>query len=312
MRWPKRGREQGTLLALVILCGALWASTPHFATATNFANVAEQTTIIGTLAVGMTFVILTGGIDLSAGSLVAVCGIVLGLAAHRGIPTALVVVATLAIGMVGGALNGAMITIGKLPPFIATLGMMSVARGAALLMSGGRPVSGFGESMRAVSVMRIVGVPAAVLLMLAIYAAAHVVLTRTVFGRYVYAIGGNEEASRFAGVPVLLYKWGVYVVSGLACAITSIVLVARLDSAQPTAGTSYELDAIAAVVVGGTSLLGGAGSVLGTLIGALIMSVLRNGLNLLDVSAYVQQVAIGIVIVLAVLIDMTLRRRRTT
>ena len=295
---------------MLALCIALAIATPHFATTANLVNVAEQTTIIGTLSVGMTFVILTGGIDLSAGSLVALCGIVLGLAAHRGMPTPGVVLLVLIAGMAGGALNGAMITLGRLPPFIATLGMMSVARGAALLMSGGRPVSGFDDSMRMVSVMRIVGIPAAVFVMIALYVLAWIVLGRTIFGRYVYAIGGNEEASRYAGVKVRLCKWGVYVVSGLTCAVTSVILVARLDSAQPTAGNAYELDAIAAVVVGGTSLLGGTGSIAGTLVGALIMSVLRNGLNLLDVSSYLQQIAIGVVVVLAVLLDFAIRRRR--
>jgi ribose transport system permease protein len=184
-----------------------------------------------------------------------------------------------------------------------------VARGAALLLSDGRPISGFPAGLRALATERVLGVPGPVLLMLALYALAYFVLTRTVLGRYLYAIGGNEEATALAGVNVKLWKTAVYAISGLTAGVCATLLVARLNSAQPIAGIGYELDAIAAVVIGGTSLLGGSGSVIGTLIGALIMSVLRNGLNLLGVSSYLQQVAIGVVIIAAVLIDMALRRR---
>jgi ribose transport system permease protein len=215
----------------------------------------------------------------------------------------------LALGTGCGLLNGALITIGRLPPFIATLGMMSVARGAALLLAEGRPISGFGDGFRAIATERVLAIPAPVLITIVIYAVAHFVLTRTVFGRVTYAIGGNEEAARLSGVPVRAYKTAVYGVAGLASAAAAVVLTARLNSAQPTAGTMYELDAIAATVIGGSSLLGGEGSLTGTLIGALIMGVLRNGLNLLNVSSFVQQVVIGVVIIGAVLVDMGLKRR---
>jgi ribose transport system permease protein len=205
--------------------------------------------------------------------------------------------------------NGLLITIGRLPPFIATLGMMSVARGFALMLSDGRPISGFSASFRALATGSVAGVPLPVVIMLVLYGAAHFVLTRVTFGRYVYAIGGNEEAATLSGVNVRVWKTAVYCIAGFVSALASLLLVARLNSAQPIAGISYELDAIAAVVIGGSSLLGGSGSVVGTLIGALIMSVLRNGLNLLGVSSFVQQVAIGTVIVVAVLVDMALRRR---
>ena len=187
--------------------------------------------------------------------------------------------------------------------------MMSVARGAALMLSDGRPISGFADGFRALAGGRWLGVPIPVLVMVATYVGAHVVLSRTVLGRYTYAVGGNEQAAALSGVNVRAVKVTVYAISGLTSALTSLLLVARLDSAQPIAGISYELDAIAAVVIGGASLAGGSGSVGGTLVGALIMAVLRNGLNLLGVSSYVQQVAIGTVIILAVLIDMALRRR---
>ena len=303
------GREAGTALGLLVLCVGLWIATPYFATTANLANVAEQSAVVGVIAIGMTFVILTGGIDLSVGSLVALAGVVIGGSLRSGLPVTVAVSLGLLTGAAAGMLNGLMITLGKLPPFIATLGMMSVARGGALMLSDGRPISGFPDSLRAVATGNLLGVPAPVVLMLVLYAVAYVILTRTVAGRYVYAIGGNEEATKLAGVRVRFHKTVVYAISGLSAAVCATLLVARLNSAQPIAGMGYELDAIAAVVIGGTSLLGGTGSVIGTLIGALIMSVLRNGLNLLGVSSYLQQVAIGAVIIVAVLIDMALRRR---
>ncbi len=305
-------RELGTVAGLLALCLALWIATPHFATVSNLVNVVEQSAIIGIVAAGMTFVILTGGIDLSVGSIVALSGIALGTLVRAGLPLPASVAGALAAGLLCGAVNGALVTLGRLPPFIATLGMMSVARGAALMLSDGRPISGFPEALRALATGRVGGVPVPVLVMLAVYLVAHVVLSRTLLGRYTYAIGGNEEAAALSGIAVRWYKGAVYAISGLLSALTALVLVARLDSAQPIAGIMYELDAIAAVVIGGTSLLGGSGSVMGTLVGALIMAVLRNGLNLLGVSSYVQQVAIGVVIVVAVLVDMALRRRATS
>jgi ribose/xylose/arabinose/galactoside ABC-type transport system permease subunit len=303
------GREAGTVAGLLLLSLALWAATPHFATVANLLNVLEQSAVVGVVAIGMTFVILTGGIDLSVGSIVALAGIAFGAAVRAGAPSPVAAGAAVAAGLACGAVNGALVTLGRLPPFIATLGMMSVARGAALMLTGGRPISGFPPGVRALAHAAPLGVPAPVLVMLALYGVAYVVLTRTVYGRYVYAIGGNETAASMSGVRVRLHKGAVYAISGALSAVTALLLVARLDSAQPIAGMGYELDAIAAVVIGGASLLGGAGSVLGTLVGALLMSVLRNGLNLLGVSAYVQQVAIGTVIVAAVLVDMALRRR---
>ena len=310
--WPRllnHGRELGTLAGLLGLCVALWIATPHFATASNLVNVVEQSTIIGIISVGMTFVILTGGIDLSVGSLVALAGIAFGSAVQAHAPLAVAILVGLCAGLLCGVVNGLLIAFGRLPPFIATLGMMSVARGLALIISDGRPISGFSLAFRSMATGDLLGVPAPVILMAALYAAAHFILTRTVLGRYTYAIGGNEEATALSGVNVSAYKIVVYAIAGLLSAVTALLLAARLDSAQPIAGINYELDAIAAVVIGGASLLGGSGSVIGTLIGALIMSVLRNGLNLLGVSSYVRQIAIGAVIIAAVLVDMALRRR---
>jgi ribose transport system permease protein len=307
-----RVRRFGTLIGLLVLCAVLWALTPHFLTVSNLLNIAQQTSINAIVAAGMTFVILSGGIDLSVGSIVALCGVAFGtvwLNSSQPPLVTLIAVAS-AVGVLCGLINGLLISIGRLPPFIATLGMMSIARGAALLMTEGRPISGFEENVRSIATGTVGFIPAPVAVMIGTYVIAHVVLTRTTFGRYVYAIGGNEEATRLSGVSITFHKTAVYCVSGLASAIAAIVLTARLNSAQPIAGMMYELDAIAAVVIGGTSLTGGSGSLIGTLIGALIMGVLRNGLNLLGVSSFLQQIVIGGVIVGAVLVDTLLKRHR--
>ena len=262
------------------------------------------------VAGGMTCVIVSGGIDLAVGSIVALAGVALASVLQQGWPVAAAVPLALGVGAACGLVNGLLVTAGRLPPFIATLGMMSVARGLALMLAEGRPISGFDEGFRAVATGRLAMVPASVVVMLGTYAVAHLVLARTVFGRHVYAIGGNEEASRLSGVPVRRDKTAVYALSGACAGLASVVLTARLNSAQPTAGVMYELDAIAATVIGGTSLLGGQGTPGGALVGALIMGVLRNGLNLLNVSAFFQQVVIGVVIIAAVLVDTALKRRR--
>jgi len=303
-------RQFGTVLGLVVLSSVLWALTPHFLTVPNLLNVAQQTSINAIVAVGMTFVIISGGIDLSVGSIVALSGVALGAALQGGqaLPVALAI--ALGIGVTCGLVNGAIISWGGLPPFIVTLGMMSIVRGAALVFTEGRPVSGFDPLFRSLAAGQLGGVPAPVIATLAVYLVAHVVLTRTTFGRYVYAIGGNEEATRLAGVSVRFHKTMIYAVSGLVSAMAAVILTARLNSAQPIAGTMYELDAIAATVIGGTSLMGGQGSLAGTLVGALIMAVLRNGLNLLGVSSFLQQIVIGAVIIGAVLVDTVLKRHR--
>jgi ribose transport system permease protein len=296
-------RQFGTLVGLMALCAVLWVLTPHFMTVSNLLNVAEQTSINAIVAVGMTFVILSGGIDLSVGSIVALSGVVLGTALQAGQPLAIALPLSLTVGLMCGLGNGALISWGGLPPFIVTLGTMSIARGAALLFTEGRPVSGFGPSFRMLATGRAGFVPAPVIETTLVYAAAHFVLSRTTFGRYVYAIGGNEEATRLSGVSIRFHKTMIYGVSGLMSAIAAVILTARM---------MYELDAIAATVIGGTSLMGGDGTLAGTLVGALIMGVLRNGLNLLGVSSFLQQIVIGSVIVVAVLIDTVLKRKNRT
>jgi ribose transport system permease protein len=305
-------RQFGTLIGLIVLGGILWILTPHFLTVSNLLNIAEQTSINAIVAVGMTFVILSAGIDLSVGSIVALSGVVLGTALKGGQPMPVALLLALGVGLACGLVNGGLIAWGGLPPFIVTLGTMSIARGAALLYTEGRPVSGFDESFRVLATGRVGFLPAPVIVMGIVYLIAHFVLTRTTFGRYVYAIGGNEEATRLSGVSIRFHKTMIYGVSGLMSAIAAVILTARLNSAQPIAGMMYELDAIAATVIGGTSLMGGEGSLGGTLVGALIMGVLRNGLNLLGVSSFLQQIVIGGVIVIAVLLDTVLKRKNRT
>ncbi|MBX3170782.1 MAG: substrate-binding domain-containing protein [Candidatus Eremiobacteraeota bacterium] len=289
---------KGPAIAFICLSALLSLLTPDFLQTTNLTNVLLQSAINGVLAAGMTFVILTGGIDLAVGSILALSGMVLGKLLLAGTPVPLALLGALAVASGLGLLSGLMVTRGKLPPFIATLGMMSAARGLALVYSGGRPASGFSQEF-----LKLAEGPVLVSLMAAVYIIAGLALQRTVYGRSIYALGGNEQAAWLSGLPTERLKCSVYVLSGFLSGVAAIMLTARLNSAQPIAGVMYELDAIAAVVMGGTSLSGGAGGVMGTLFGALIMGVLRNGLNLLEVSADMQQVVIGVVIVLAVLVD---------
>lgn len=304
------GRQFGTLLGLLGLCIVLWILSPYFLTVSNLLNIAQQTSINAIIAVGMTFVIITAGIDLSVGSILAFSGVVLASVLDTHLPLVTAILTGLGVGLVCGLVNGLLITYGNLPPFISTLGMMSVARGAALMYTQGRPISGFSEPFRQIANGEVLHIPAPVIIMAVVYVVAHFVLTRTKLGRYSYAIGGNEEAAVLSGVNVKFYKTVVYGLSGLLSGLAAIILTARLNSAQPIAGIMYELDAIAATVIGGTSLMGGEGTVMGTLIGAFIMGVLRNGLNLLGVSSFVQQIVIGSVIILAVLMDMALKRQK--
>ncbi len=304
-------RQFGTLIGLIILCLILWILTPHFLTISNILNITQQTSINAIIAVGMTFVIISAGIDLSVGSIMAFAGVVLASALDAGIPMPIALLIGISVGLLCGIVNGLLITYGKLPPFISTLGMMSVARGGALLYTQGRPISGFSEDFRFLASGEILSIPMPVIIMAVVYIIAHFLLSRSKLGRYTYAMGGNEEATLLSGINVKLYKTMVYGLCGLLSGLAAIILTARLNSAQPIAGIMYELDAIAAAVIGGTSLLGGEGRIVGTLIGALIMGVLRNGLNLLGVSSFVQQIVIGSVIIIAVLVDMALKKQKS-
>jgi ribose transport system permease protein len=303
--------RSGPLWGLIILCVVMTILSPYFLTFNNLFNVGTQIAVIAILALGQTFVIVSGGIDLSVGSVLGLAGIVFGWAsvvANLPLPVALAV--GIGAGALAGLTNGLLITLGNLPPFIATLAMLSAARGLALVISGGVPLNPIPGAILALGSGDLFGfVPLPVVLMLVMWALTIGILRSTYAGRSMYAIGGNEEASRLSGINVSRQKLIVYTLSGLFAGIAGILLTARLASADPQAGFTYELDAIAAVVIGGASLSGGVGNASGTLIGALILGVLRNGLNLLNVSAFWQQVIIGAVIALAVMTD-TLRRRK--
>ena len=300
--------DNGALTALIALVIAMSALSGDFLTADNLLNVGVQAAVTAILAFGVTFVIVSAGIDLSVGSVAALSATVLAWSAtSQGIPVVLAVVLAVATGIACGLVNGILISYGKLPPFIATLAMLSVARGLSLVISQGSPIA-FPDSVSHLGDTLGGWLPVPVLVMVAMGLITAFVLGRTYIGRSMYAIGGNEEAARLSGLRVKKQKLAIYAFSGLFAAAAGIVLAARLSSAQPQAAQGYELDAIAAVVIGGASLAGGTGKASGTLIGALILAVLRNGLNLLSVSAFWQQVVIGVVIALAVLLD-TVRRK---
>lgn len=300
-------RRFGIFIAFLLLVVVLSFLSDSFLTVSNLLNIARQVSINAIIAAGMTLVILTAGIDLSVGSVLAFSGAIIAGLLSAGQPLLVGIAAGLLLGAVLGLVNGLIVTRGGVQPFIATLGMLTIARGATLVYTDGRPITGLPDAFVWLGAGDVGRVPVPVIIMALVFLAAYVVLTQTVLGRYIYAIGGNEEAARLSGVNVTLYKTLAYVLSGVLSATSGIILTARLNSAQPTAGGGYELDAIAAVVLGGTTLAGGEGSITGTLLGAFIIGVLNNGLNLLNVSSFYQQVVKGVVILLAVLLDRRLR-----
>ncbi len=297
--------KYGIIIAFVVLCVLLSIVTPYFLTAHNILNVLKQTSINGILALGMTFVILTRGIDLSVGSIVACSAMVAAsFAAGSGntdIFTPLMV--GLLTGGFLGAVNGFMVSKFTLQPFVVTLGMLSVARGLTYIYNDGMPTSNLNSTFRLIGQGEVLGIPAPVVIFLFVFAVSWFLLKYTLFGRYVYAVGGNPKAARTSGINVKKITFTVYVISGLFAGLAGLILSARTSAALPQAGISYELDAIAAVVIGGTSLAGGVGTVVGTLVGALIIGVMNNGLDLLGVSSFYQQVIKGVIIVLAVMLD---------
>ena len=303
------GRQLSTLAGLVVLCVLLWILTPFFLTRSNLLNVMEQTALNAIVAVGMTFVIVSGGIDLSVGSIVALSGVVLASALQANWPVSAAIAVGLLVGALTGLLNGLLITRGRLPPFIATLGLMSVARGAALVYTEGRPISGFGAGYRWLATGRVLDVPMPVILTALVYAAAWFVLTRTRFGRYVYAIGGNPDAAALAGINVRRTIMLTFALMGSLAAISAAVQTARLNAAVTNLGVQNELDVISAAVIGGTSFSGGIGTVPGAILGAVVMQSLRSGMVLLLVDSPTQDIVVGIVLVVAVGLDAVFRRR---
>jgi len=293
----------GLLLVILLVGTALSLSTDTFLSIANFTNVARQVSINGILAVGVTFVLLTGGVDLSLGSVVALSGVACATYAHPGDHSVLVPIAVgLLTGVACGLLNGVLVTRGGVAPFIVTLGMMTIARGLALIFSGGRPVANMSNELTALA-GDLFGIPIPVLCFTGVAFAAWFFLRNFRLGRHIYAIGGNENAARAAGVPVERVKLFAYGLCGLLTGLAGVVLAARITTGQPNAGQAYELDAIAAVVIGGTSLAGGVGTITGTLLGVLLIGVINNGLDLMGVSSYYQAVIKGVIIVGAVWLD---------
>ncbi len=298
----------GFLLLLVLVFTVL---ADGFLTFSNVRNIALQTSMIAIVAIGMSFVIFTAGIDLSVGSVMALSGaLAAGVAVNFGLDTYLSIGVGLIIGVVIGALNGLLIVKGGIPPFVATLSMLAVARGLTLVYTEGRPIAGLDERFIYFGSEQLLGIPVPVIIMIVIAVIAHLVTRYTPFGLHVYSTGGNEETTRLAGISPDRIKMAVYMISGFLAALGGILLTARLWSAQPNAALGWELDAIAAPVLGGTSLFGGVGSIGGTVIGAFIIGVLSNGLNLMGVPSYHQQVIKGLVFILAVTVDLLINRRR--
>jgi inositol transport system permease protein len=311
------------LIFLLLLMLVFAIMEPRFLSSVNLFNVMRQVSITGLLAIGMTFVILTAGIDLSIGSLLAFAGLVAAAVAKGGMQDRFTVgddtigygwqlaaLAAIAVGLLGGLLQGIAITKLKVPAFVVTLGGMSVFRGAALLFAAGGPISGFQPDFTWWGQGRILSVPVPVIIFLVAAVIAHIVLSYTRYGRRVYAVGGNPEAARLAGVNVNFIIASVYVIMGFFAGLGAFVLSARLNSAEAVAGTGYELTVIASVVIGGTSLFGGSGSIFGTVIGTVLIGVLLNGLVLMNVNSYIQQIIIGVIIVLAVAFDTFAKSRR--
>lgn len=298
--------ELTTVIALIILMAVITIINSNFLTANNLLNLLLQVTSNALIAFGMTFVILTGGIDLSVGSILALSSALTAGLLGSGMPVRLAILISLILGCILGMVNGLLISYGKLAPFIVTLATMTIFRGATLVYTNGNPITkGLSDTFlfQFLGQGYIVGIPFPVIIMFIVFIVLYVLLHKTAFGKSVYAIGGNEKAAYISGVKLNKVKIIIYSISGIMASISGLIITSRLSSAQPTAGASYEMDAIAAVVLGGTSLSGGKGRILGTLIGALIIGVLNNGLNIIGVSAFWQQVVKGVVILIAVLID---------
>jgi ribose/xylose/arabinose/galactoside ABC-type transport system permease subunit len=314
----------GAFVFLVVLCVIFAILEPAFLKPTNIFNVLRQVSIYGLLAIGMTFVILTAGIDLSVGSLLALAGLVAaavekggtglltgagtGEGAGYGLPAA--ISAAIVVGVLGGTLQGLAISKLKVPPFIVTLGGLSAFRGGALLFSGGQPISAFRETYRFWGQGLIGPVPVPVIIFLSFAIIAFIILRYSKYGRHIYAVGGNKEAARLSGLNVDRLILSVYVITGFFAGLSGFLLSSRLNSAEQVAGVGYELTVIAGVVIGGTSLFGGEGSIFGTVVGIVLIGVLANGLTLMNVSSYYQQIIVGLIIVFAVFFDQIVKRRR--
>src|ERR671934_1411964 len=303
------GRNAGALVVLLVLFGALTLLSDEFLTGNNLANLARQVAIFGIIAVGQLLVILTAGIDLSVGSVLGLSGCVTAQLLTNGMPIPLAILVGLAAGAAIGVFNGALVAYGKLPPFIITLGMLGIARGVVLVLTDASTVQPLPDSFGNIANGSFLGLPNLLWLFVAVVVVAAFVLRRTVFGRYVYAVGSNPESARLAGVPVTRVLVSVYAISGLLAAVGGVLFTSRLNAGIPTAGTGYELKAIAACVIGGASPFGAKGGAFGAAAGALIVGVLNNGGNLLAINSFYLQIIIGALILAAVAFDQWQGRR---
>ena len=304
MQYINNIRQYGLLIVFGIICLIISLITPQFLTLSNLTIIVTQVSINALLAFGVTFVIITGGIDLSLGSIVAVTGVTSAMLAHPdSYPVLIPIVMGLLAGLLMGAFNGFIITKSKIAPFIVTLGTMTIGRGLALILSDGRPVSNLSDSFNYLGSGTVFGIPFLILIFILVFALCSIILSKTILGRHIYAIGGNEQAARASGINIDRVKLSVYSISGLLAGLAGILLASRITTGQPNAGAGFELDAIAAVVIGGTSTAGGRGTMTGTLIGVLLIGVINNGLDLLNVTSYYQQVVMGIIIIGAVIVD---------
>ena len=299
---------RSALLPLIIIVAVLSILSPNFFTATNVANILQQTATYALLAIGMTFVIITGGIDLSQGSLLPIVCIITSVVLEKTGSVFLAISCGLLLGALSGLFSGVLIAYVNIPPFIMTMGMMNALRGVALLLTDAAAVSVSSERFRFLGTGKIVGIPVPVFIFVGVALIASLVLAYTSTGRAIYAVGSNQEAAQLSGVNVRAAKIKAYVFSGVCVAIGSIVYLARLGSAQPMAGQSFEMEAVAATIIGGTSIVGGEGGVIGSVLGAIVMSVIRNGMVMLRVSTYWQQVVLGIIVIVAVIIDLIRKR----
>lgn len=302
--------NSGILIALVSLIVFFALTTSSFLSTNNVLNVLRQISINAIIAFGMTFTILINGIDLSVGSILAVSQVITIGLLFMGVPIVPALIVGLLLGAVLGLINGFVITKGKIPPFIVTLSMMIMARGFAYVLTGGRPMSFNNEILSFIGNGYIGPIPVPIIIMVICLIITSFILNKTKFGRHVYAVGGNREAARFSGIQISKIEMIVYTISGLLAGLSGVILAARMSSAQPTSGSGFELDAIAAVVLGGTSFSGGIGKIGGVFIGALIIGVLNNGLNLMHVSSYWQMIIKGLVIVTAVYVDSLKKKKR--
>ncbi|HYF83220.1 MAG TPA: ABC transporter permease [Clostridia bacterium] len=297
-------RKYGIFLIFIGMLILMSVLSPSFFKVRNLLNIVRQMSIIAIVAMGVTMVIITTGIDLASGSVIALVSVMTAKFAHPNTyPLIVPLLIGLAVGAGTGLVSGTIVAKGKIPPFIATLGMMTAARGVALLLSDGKPIGDFTKEFEFIGGGHILGIPVPIIILFLVAVISHILLNNTKFGSYVYAIGGNENSAVVSGVNVDKYKMLIYSYAGLLSAVAGIILTSRISSGQPGAGQGFELDAIASAVIGGTSLSGGIGTIPGTIIGALIIGVLNNGLDLLNVSAYWQQIVKGAIIVGAVLLD---------